>query len=92
MPISVGMVIEDYEVQMEVTTGTAVSVISEASLKSLPKEMDVHPLQVNLKSYTGEPISTVGQVLVRVQYKNQSEDNLSLIVTEGEGIGFNTSS
>ena len=85
IPICVDMLIEGYEVQMEVDTGAAVSVISEATLKSLPKEIDVHPSQVNLKSYTGEPIPTVGQVLVRVQYKNQSQDNLCLIVTKGDG-------
>ena len=39
IPISVAMLIEVHEVQMEVDTGAAVSVVSEATLKSLPKGM-----------------------------------------------------
>jgi uncharacterized UBP type Zn finger protein len=65
-PISVTMTIEGINVPMELDTGAAVSVVSETTLKSLPQTLDLKPVEINLKTYTGETIPTIGQTFVEV--------------------------
>ena len=82
-PISV----EDHSLVMEVDTGAAVTVISEATfnrvggVSSLPQ---LHPSMVKLRTYTGEEIPVVGELSVKVQCQGQVEQ-LPLVVVAGDG-------
>ena len=83
-PMKVRVHIGGRPLQMEIDTGTAVSLISETVWK---KEFpQVRPVQTNvvLQTYTGEPIPMVGKLNVHVSYGYQS-DLFPLYVVKGEG-------
>ena len=71
--------------EMEIDTGAAMSLVSEATIEELWKEKPaLAPSRVRLCSYSGEPISVVGSVEVNVVYKQQSA-RLPLLVVQGDG-------
>jgi len=65
--------------RMEVDTGAAVSVISEKMVKELWPHAQLHPSTVELKTYTGEHLQVVGELVVDAQYEEQSAQQLCLI-------------
>ncbi|KAL5515654.1 hypothetical protein EMCRGX_G000851 [Ephydatia muelleri] len=72
---------------MEVDTGAAVSLISDATFKSLWPEASRPPLQpssVLLRTYTGEQLTLVGQVSVNVSYGGKCH-RLPLLIVRGNG-------
>ena len=72
---------------MEIETGAAVSLISEATYFQLwagnrfPK---LEPSALKLRTYSGEELKLVGEAAVKVTYGQQEED-LSLQVVKGNG-------
>ena len=79
------MKLEDCPVEMEIDTGAALSLVSEATFKKLWKEKPaLAPTQVRLCFYSGQPIPVVGSVKVNVVYKQQSA-RLPLLVVQGDG-------
>ena len=72
---------------MEVDTGTAVMVISEATYNQVCGASSCSQLQpstLKLRTYTGEEIPVVGGTTVKVQCQEQVEQ-LPLVVVTGDG-------
>ena len=70
--------------EMELDTGAAVSIISNQTRQVLFPTLQLRPSSLALKTYTDEQMKVVGQLNVRVEYGTQTE-KLVLIVVEGEG-------
>ena len=67
--------------------GASVSLISEGHYKKL---FDQRKPQINktndiLRTYSGENLRIIGTIQVNVLYKNQTIENLSLLVVPGDG-------
>ena len=78
--------LEQVDVPIQLDTGAAVTVISEATLakvKETTPALRLQPTEVKLQTYTGDEIPVVGRVAVKVQHLQQ-EEQLSLIVFAGK--------
>lgn len=69
---------------MEIDTGAAVSMISEAVYEKSFSHVPLEGSSVALKTYTGQAIPVKGQFVAKVTYENQTAD-LPLIVVKGKG-------
>lgn len=68
--------------KMEVDTGVALSVAPESTIGALLPSTELEPTNVVLRTYTGEPISVRGVLLVSVKYSGKSNPGLKLIVVQ----------
>ena len=82
--MEVTVTVEDKPLVMEIDTGTAVSIILEATQTKLFPHLKLHKSKVVLKTYTDEPIQVKGQLNVHVNYKGQTSP-LKLVVVDGTG-------
>ena len=82
--IMVPLTLNGQELQMEVDTGAALSIISEATCRSLFPREKLHPTQLILKTYTDDPLEVKGKLHMNVQYGDQGE-KLALVVVGGNG-------
>ena len=86
-PITAEVLVNGSNLRMEIDTGAAVSLISEATYFQLwagncgPK---LEPSALKLRTYSGEELKLVGKAAVKVTYGQQEED-LSLQVVKGNG-------
>ena len=86
-PITAEVLVNGSNLRMEIDTGAAVSLISEATYFQLwegnsgPK---LEPSALKLRTYSGQELKLVGEVVVKVTYGQQEED-LSLQVVKGNG-------
>ena len=69
---------------MQVDTGEAVPLISEEDMKSKFLGTQLKPSTLQLKTYTGEVIEVLGDLVVEVEYKQQGPKCLSLVVVRGK--------
>ena len=72
--------------KMEIDTGAAISVISEATYKQAWKEdrmPTLHPSKTRLHTFTGEEVTVVGALMVEVEH-GQEKKQLPLIVAKGQ--------
>lgn len=79
--------INDVPITMEVDTGAAVSVVTEATYQRIKESSQTQPLQhsqVCLKIYTGETIPVLGQLPVKVSC-GENEHTLAVLVVKGGG-------
>ena len=86
-PIVVDVIVQNEKLKMEVDTGAAVSLISEAVYRKTWKNGKAPPLQptkTKLKTYTGEEVPVLGTIQVEVTLGSQSKV-LSLVIVKGEG-------
>ena len=83
-PLMVTLHIEDKPLPMELDTGAAFSVISEATYKATYANLKLRKSNVLLKTYTDERIPVIGQLNVHVRYGEQSA-SLVLLVVAGDG-------
>ena len=83
-PVQVQMVINGKRLDMEVDTGAALSLISDAKRKAMFPKEKLRPANIILKTYTNEPIEVMGTLNVRVQYEGQLK-KLVLVVIAGDG-------
>ena len=72
------------EVPMEIDTGAAVSIISQATQKTHFPNAALATPRISLRTHTTKPIPVVGQMSVRVTY-NGYVGNLTLYVVKGNG-------
>ena len=73
--------------QMEIDTGSALTLISETTFSKLwPKGHSPHleSTSIRLQTYSGEELKVVGRMVVRVRCGEQEED-LGLVVVGGNG-------
>ena len=83
-PIVVSVNIHGSQVNMEVDTGSAISLVSEETYKKYWPNCQLQKSDVRLKMYSGELLETLGSLDVSVQYGEQ-ESQLLLIVVKGKG-------
>lgn len=76
--------VEGERLTMEINTGAALSLISEATRKHLWPHKRLLPTTAWLKTYTGEPLQVRGSMLARVQHSSH-QAQLPLLVVQGEG-------
>lgn len=76
-PITTEVSIDEKVVCMEVDTGAAVSVVSEAMYKQMWPEKMLRPTAVRLETYSGSPLTVLGQIQVQVKYQDQAAHCLS---------------
>ena len=69
---------------MELDTGAAITVISEAKCQELFPGAMFRKSDLLLKTYTGEPLPVIGELNVQVRYEEQ-ENDLALTVVAGDG-------
>ena len=71
---------------MEIDTGAAVSIVSEDTVNSSPflKCLPLQQTDVRLRTYTGQPVSVLGQLLVKVQH-DEAQETIPLQVVKGGG-------
>ena len=74
---------------MEVNTGVAISLINKNMYKSSPmlRRLSLQQSSVQLRTYTGEGITVIGELSVAVQSESQVV-TLPLLVVPGEGPSF----
>ena len=83
-PIRVSPTADSCPLTMEVDTGAAVSIVSQATFEKLWPNRSVAPSTVRLQSYSGESIAVVGSIDMTVQYQQQSAE-LPLLIVQGDG-------
>ena len=71
-PAKVEVVIDEQPLCMELDTGVAPSIVSEATFKELWPNCVLTPSEVRLRMYSGEAIPVVGSANVCVKYKQLS--------------------
>ncbi len=81
-PITVDLEVQGRKLTMEVDTGAAVSIISEKTHKEWFPDVPLKTAPVVLRTYTGEPMPVVEEMVVEAQYEPQTQV-LTLIVAEG---------
>ena len=86
-PYSIKIQVNQTELQMEIDTGAALSLISEKTFKtqwSSKNQPKLNSSKVKLQTYTKERIDVLGSITVEVTYKGQNK-SLPLLVVGGEG-------
>ena len=83
-PIEVDVTANGRKLTMEVDTGAALSIISQATKELVFPDLPLHSSKVMLKTYTGEHMPVIGNLHVRVQYGTQAA-KLVLVVVAGDG-------
>ena len=72
--------LEGKQVTMEVDTGSAVSIISEAEYNTLFKNLPLQPSKLQLRTYSGKQLPLLGEL----QLLQSQEAQLLLIVAKGD--------
>ena len=83
-PIQVKVRVDECIVRMEVDTGAAMSLMSEATFSGLWPGRVLQPSQVRLQSYSKESIPVVGSRKVNINYQGQMA-RLPLLIVAGTG-------
>ena len=83
-PLMVTITVDKRPVLMEVDTGAALSLVSEATFKELWPDRSPESTRVRLCSYSGEAIPVLGSIDVNINYNGQ-EAQLPLVVVQGQG-------
>ena len=71
------------QVSMEIDTGTCNTLISEDTDMSLLIRPKPKPSALNLRTYTGDPISVLGKFRTYVVYKGQSYAKMKAVLVQG---------
>ena len=69
---------------MEIDTGTAVTLISESTMRSLLPHLHLSKPTMRLRTYTAQLIAVIGQGRVEVRYKEYGGSYV-LTVVQGNG-------
>ena len=84
-PFQVTVCVDGQDLAMEIDTGASLSSISEETQKSLWPNKRLQPSTVNLTTYSGEPLSIKGCMVVKVCYGQQEAKPTLLVVLHGKG-------
>ena len=87
-PYMTTVTINGATLQMEIDTGTALTLISHATFSNLWPDGSSPRLEstaVCLRTYSGEELRVVGRAVVRVRCGGQVVEDLGLVVVEGSG-------
>ena len=83
-PIVVSINVEGKEIPMEVDTGAGVSIIPFSTWRSHFPDLRLQSSAIQLKTYTDEKLSVLGQHDVTVRYGDQVQ-KLMITVADGDG-------
>ncbi|XP_061177726.1 uncharacterized protein K02A2.6-like [Saccostrea echinata] len=83
-PIILQLMIKGQQINMELDTGSSVSIIPEAFYKQNLSDVPLQKTRIKLRTFTGENISPLGTVHVPVTL-NQQQGNMDLIVVRQNG-------
>ena len=83
-PLQVDVELGGRHLCMEVDTGAARSILSEETYRSLFPELAWLPTTVKLHTYSGEPLTVLGEQEVVVRYGKQVRE-LQVLVVKGNG-------
>ena len=85
-PLQTTMVVEWHDITMEVDTGAAVSLVSKDTVNNSPflKCLPIQQTNVRLCTYTGQPVSVLGQLMVKVKHE-EVQEIMPLQVVKGAG-------
>ena len=83
-PFCVELGIEGRRVQFDIDMESAVTLVSERTWKKWNLDVKLRNSRVLLRTYTGDPISVVGEARLAVSY-NQQLSTLVLYVVKGTG-------
>ena len=83
-PFTVQVKLNDKPLCMELDTGATVSLISDTTFRELFPSATLQPTTTQLHSYSGETITVMGQMEVKVTHGTQTV-TLPLIVVSGNG-------
>ena len=83
--IVVTMKLSGTHVDFELDTGAAVTLLGEATFNRIFPDQQLKRSPIQLRTYTGEPMRTLGAFEVEVAYQEQGPKTLSLVVVEGRG-------
>ena len=75
---------DDKPTVMEVDTGASVSLMSEAQFFDLFPNASLQSSCIQMKTYTLESVSVVGEITLQVKYQSQVK-SLPLVVVKGSG-------
>ena len=78
------MIIKGCLLKIEIDTGAAISIISQATYQKLFSVVPLNAIHLRLKTYTGGYIVVIDEVITQVRYGSQVKE-LGLIVVQGEG-------
>ncbi|XP_041376823.1 uncharacterized protein K02A2.6-like [Gigantopelta aegis] len=84
--IWISPIVEGVKFDMELDTGSAVSVVAEKTFqKYFPNKVkDLKPTDVSLKTYSGEKLKPVGIVSVKVEHNKQCKQLKIYVVPKGD--------
>jgi transposase InsO family protein len=85
-PIQIHLLIEHIKVELQVDTGSPVTLINEQVWIEMGR-LKLDPCKINLNSFTGHSIQLKGQKVVDVVYNDQSY-KLTIFVINGSGINI----
>ena len=70
---------------MKLDTGSSVSIINEGTVKSLfQDEIKLKPTTISLCSYSGQSLTILGIMKIKITYKSQ-QFILPIVVVNGQG-------
>ena len=83
-PLQTMMVVEGHDITMEVDTGVAVSLVNEDTVNNSPflKCLPTQQTNVRLRTYTGQPVSVLGQLMVKIKH-DEVQEIMPLQVVKG---------
>ena len=87
-PYRVTVNINGAALQMEIDTGSALTLISQATFSTLwpqGKSPSLKSTSIHLRTYSGEELEVVGRAVVRVRCGGKEEEELGLVVVGGKG-------
>ena len=70
-PLVVSMILNEKEIAMEINTGSAVTVLPEATYRSISTE-PLHKSTIKLCTYSGEQLEVIGTAMCKVEYDGKT--------------------
>ena len=85
-PLQTAMLVEGHKLTMETDALAAVSIVSEDTVNSslFLKYLPLQQTNVNLHTYTGQPVSVLGRLLVTVQ-DDEAQETIPLQLVKRGG-------
>ena len=84
-PIWIDVVIDDKPMEMELDTGSGVSLISKEHYQDMFSDYELQPSDLTLSTYTKQRVIPLGMIMVKVKYGEKVFQDLKLYVTDTIG-------
>ena len=82
--IAVNPIVNGQSITMELDTGSPVSIVPVSIFKDLVNDLELQPTKIQLRTYSGQRLRTLGKARVDVQVSGQrAQDDLYVVDTSG---------